>query len=498
MRETRHGPVLDRVPIGATGSTYADVEGTYALRWVGRDVGLRPSTAVRLAGATDFASFAAAAADVACPGQNFVYADVDGHVGLRVTGRYPVRREGDGTVPLPDHGWDGWVPDDELPAVLDPPEGRVVSANDGAHAPRAPHLLTRDFHAPDRSRRIDELLDARERHDAASFAAMQRDTVSLAARATTPLLLERVPEAAAFLGDWDHDLAAGSTAAAVWTAWTGTIARRALADRLGPELLAAYTASWETWRCSVLPALLRRPEGWLDDDMLRRALTEALEELGTPIPTWGDVHRLVLAHPLAAIPGLEPLFVAVDAPIGGDAQTVAASGIDGAAGMRAAVIASARMVWDLANLDDPTASTVLVPSGVSGNPASPHWRDQTAAYLSGEVPGGPARRPRAHPGAAGEPVASRHAEVQRPPHPQVHALPARPAEAEAFQAEPPLVRPVDARHHGGRGGPDRLELHAGPRGEQHGAPDRPGAHRGRVLRRHVLEVSNGSVCTTCG
>ena len=219
-----------------------------------------------------------------------------------------------------------------------------------------------------------------------SFAAIQRDTVSLAARETTPLLLERVPSAKTWLDGWDHDLRADSTAAAVWTVWTETIARRALAPALGEQLFVAYTASWETWRCMVLPALLAEPGAWLDDDLLAAALDDALRELGEPVPTWGELHRIVLAHPFAQIPGLETMFTAVDVGAGGDAQTVAAAAVDGAAGAgrRAAVIASARMVWDLA---EPERSAWTVPTGVSGNPVSSHWSDQAGTHTDRSAAG---------------------------------------------------------------------------------------------------------------
>jgi penicillin amidase len=398
VRETGHGPILDRVPVGDTASAYEDVEGTFALRWVGHETGLRPSTVLRVAEATDFESFRWAVLQVQCPGQNWLYADVDGHIGLQVAGRHPIRTIGDGTEPLPDHGWDGWIPDPEMPWLLDPEEGRIVTANDGLlHEALTDHLISRDHHVANRARRIHELLDATEVHDATSFAAIQLDTVSIAARDTFRELVARVPESAGHFYGWGGELAADSTAAAVWEVWIEHIARRALGDRLGEDLYRAYTASWETWRCAVLPALLADdPDGWLAGDVLEDALATALAELGEPTPTWGELHRLRLAHPLAAIPGLEPLFVAVDEPLGGDEQTVAAAGVDAVAGREAAVIPSARIVWDLADLD---ASILVLPAGVSGNPASPHWNDQTPAYRAGtRPPDGPARTLTVNPG----------------------------------------------------------------------------------------------------
>jgi penicillin amidase len=283
--------------------------------------------------------------------------------------------------------------------MIDPPEGAIVSANDGLLAAMlTEHLISTDFHAPTRALRIRELLDARRTHDVASFAAIQRDTVSLAARAAAPALVAHTtPSGAAartaldLLAGWDHDLGAGSQAAAVYEVWTEAIARRALAARVGDDVFRAYAASAETWKGAVLPSLLEDPRGWLDDDLLAGALDDALEELGDPIPTWGELHRLVLAHPLARIPGLEPLFVAADEPLGGDEHTVAAAGMDGVAGRTAAVVPSIRMIWDLAAIAAGAEGSVMtLPSGVSGNPASPHWNDQTTAFMEGVGPRGTA------------------------------------------------------------------------------------------------------------
>ena len=186
---------------------------------------------------------------------------------------------------------------------------------------------------------------------------------------------------------WDGDMAAGSAAAAVFNVWSRHIARRALEPRLGEELFRHYHAWREPFQCQALLALLRTPGGWLDDDLLRAALDDALEELreveGDDPATWrwGAIHRLRLAHPLASIPGLEPLFLAADVELGGDEQTVMQAGFDGRDGYPAAVIPSWRAVYDLADLD---RSVGVMPTGISGNPASAHWSDQTERWLAGD------------------------------------------------------------------------------------------------------------------
>ena len=185
--------------------------------------------------------------------------------------------------------------------------------------------------------------------------------------------------------------------------------------RLGEDLFRHYHAWREAFQCEVLPALLADPaNGWIDDDLLRAALADALAELRETLGEdpqawrWGALHRLRLATPLASIPGLEALFVAADVELGGDEQTVMQGGFDGRDGYRVAVIPSWRVVYDLADLD---RSVGVLPAGVSGNPASPHWNDQAAAVGERRVPSPSlhrGRRGRGHrlPHAARPPVTS--------------------------------------------------------------------------------------------
>ena len=408
VRETRHGPILDVQEHGLISKSFrrtrepADGD-AYALAWTGRDHGIRPTTVERVARATSFEAFREAALEVGCPGQNFVYADVDGTIGYQCTGTYPIRERGDGSAPVPGwdgrHEWVGWLPPEELPWDVDPAHGFLVSANDRPHAADYPHLISSDFHEPFRAQRIRELLELRDDHDVASSAAIQTDTVSLPMRRLVPLLVgamgdptdptdETERRALELLDGWDGDLDAGSGAAALTSAWVAHLGRRALGPWLGEDLAEAYLTWRERWVCTALPAMLEAGDDRVDESVVARALTDAVTELRASLGddpagwTWGGLHTLTLAHPLAAIPGLEPLFVAARLGVGGDEQTVAQSGIDGTKGYAAAVVASWRMVVDLA---DPTRPHVTLPAGNSGNPASPHWDDQLAAYVNGEL-----------------------------------------------------------------------------------------------------------------
>ena len=119
VRETRHGPILETAPVGVAGNEYARVDGTFALRWTAADGLLEPLVLTELVRAASFGEFREALRGLWCPGQNVVYADLDGTIGYQCTGRFPLRRAGDGSAPVAgwtsDHEWEGYLPYEELP-----------------------------------------------------------------------------------------------------------------------------------------------------------------------------------------------------------------------------------------------------------------------------------------------------------------------------------------------------------------------------------------------
>jgi penicillin amidase len=408
-RETRHGPILDTVPVGVAGDAFEPLEETIAIRWTGADALLEPSALVDLARAGSFEEAREALRGLSCPGQNVVYADVDGTIGYQCTGRYPIRRHGDGSAPVPgwtsEYEWEGWLAFEDLPWSKDPGRGWIVTANNRTHDEDYPHLIGRDFHTSFRAERIAELLDAELAIGVDGAARMQVDTVSLPARRLLPRLLATPPStsgaagALAALASWDGDLRADSMAAAVYQTWLGTIAARVLNVEADPETFAAYFAWREAFTCSALPALLEGdepPAGGRWDDLLAGALEDALADLRARLGEdpaawrWGALHLVRFAHPLARLPLVGTLFVAAEHELGGDEQTVLQAGVDARLGFDAVVIPSWRVVVDLADVDRTAA---VLTTGQSGNPVSPHWNDQTELWARGELRSCPFTRP---------------------------------------------------------------------------------------------------------
>jgi penicillin G amidase len=321
---------------------------------------------------------------------------------MYLTGRTPVRRVGDGSLPAP--GWDGrqdwtgWVPFDAMPHVEDPASGAIANANNRPAPPDSPAYLGRDWPDDARFRRIGALLAAQPRHDAAGFAAMQADTVSTLAHDLLgpQSLLRRAPRPGGAAGTaqdlllaWDGNVRADRPEGLVFNAWI---------DRLGDLALAAGGVPEGAWtpRADFLRLVLS-PDGagaaWCGGDCAAlggRALAEAVAALAAtqgPDPAawrWGAVHVARFEHPLLrALPGLGWL-TGLAAATGGDEWTVSRGGIRGYGPEPFAHVhgAGLRLVADLA---DPDATLAVIATGQSGNPASAHWGALLAPWRDGRM-----------------------------------------------------------------------------------------------------------------
>ena len=232
VRLTRHGPLVSDAinAINAARPGRASLA-PLALRWTALDADDSTLEAfLKLNAARNWSDFTGALRDFIVPSQNFVYADVDGHIGYYAPGRIPIRARGDGTVPVDgwtgENEWTGWVPFEKLPHVADPPQHFIVTANHRPAGNGYPYVIGSDWPEPYRAARITELLAGLAKATPADFARIQRDTVSLHARALLPLLLEHVRpdseadrQAVETLRDWNGDAAGSSSAAPIFEAW---------------------------------------------------------------------------------------------------------------------------------------------------------------------------------------------------------------------------------------------------------------------------------------
>src|SRR2546429_5786145 len=153
---TRHGPVVHR-----------EGDKAYALRWTATEPGGLVHSYNWLGKAHNSQEFREIMRHVWGPGQNAVYADVEGNIGYLMAARVPIRKKGHGEVPVPgdtdDYEWTGYIPFDQLPQALNPASGLIATANARVVGPDYKPYLTDRWGDPYRTARIyDQLHD---RHD---------------------------------------------------------------------------------------------------------------------------------------------------------------------------------------------------------------------------------------------------------------------------------------------------------------------------------------------
>jgi penicillin G amidase len=414
VRISRHGPLIsDAINANNAASTRvprpAPLE-PLAFQWTALDREDRTILAfLNLNQARNWTEFTAALRDFVVPSQNFVYADVDGHIGYYAPGYFPVRASGNGTAPAEGwtgaSDWTGWVPFEQLPHAFDPPEHFIASANERPVPPEYPYAVNGEWTEPYRAQRIVDLLTRKAPLKADDFAVMQADTVSLHAQALLPVLLARIrstdardQRAVTILRQWNGDARGGSAAAAIFQAWYFELVPAVLLEKLGPQLTASYQ---ELDRSSYVSRFIARtfatPDNpWCDDSRtavketcddralgaLRAGLERLEQQLGTDMARWrwDEVHRAVFAHAtLDTVPILGRLLRRT-APHGGDWSTIDVGPVFAPRPFEQHSLPGYRQIVDLSPAND---NRFLEAVGQSGHVLSPRYDDALRDWSEG-------------------------------------------------------------------------------------------------------------------
>jgi penicillin amidase len=395
-RITRHGPIVSELIPGETRQV--------ALRWTLYD-GLRiPFFDVNMA--QNWEDFRKAFALLDAPGQNVVYADVDGNIGYHATGKVPIRAAGDGSLPVSGaddaHEWTGFVAFDRLPNIYNPPSGVIGTANGRITPDDFKVSLSAEWEAPWRTERIYRVLESGGKFAPADMLALETDVQSesdlFAAEkfvyavdhAAHPSV--RARQAAEFLRNWDGRMLASAAAPTIAVRCSEALTRLLLEPRLGPapEGTAEQerTLSWKSyaWRMRSVwlqNLMLHQPKRWLPekypsyDELLAAAVELAVNSPDAPRDLtswrWGTFNAVEIDHPVL---GRIPLLGAWTGP-----------GVKEQSGSRYTVKAvtrhhgpSERFTANMAELD---RSTLNLVTGQGGNFLSPYYMDQWKAWYEG-------------------------------------------------------------------------------------------------------------------
>lgn len=374
VEETRNGAIIT----DETGQKFA-------LKWTARDPKNQEFEAFFLLNrAKNWTDFRNALKTYGGAAQNFVYADVKGNIGWIAAGRIPIRRTGDGALPYDgataDGDWTGFIPFDELPNLYNPPEGLIVTANQRIVGKGYKYFgaMSRDAANPWRARRIYDLLknntkvtfdDVRDvQHDVFSnvYADLAAEIVKNSAAS---------PETLNALKNWDGKMTADTKA--------GLLVheiRNCAANKIADE---NKVPSWVARERLLYWIIKENSARWLPKsfanygELLRTCDTEARANLANPKRfgadetnwRWGNSFVANFQHPLAIVPLVGAQFKVSYTNVGG-------SGVTPNVGS----YVSMRHIASPGNWD---ATLHVIPLGQSGNPSSPHFKDQFEAWRTG-------------------------------------------------------------------------------------------------------------------
>jgi penicillin G amidase len=423
VRSTIHGPVLNDV------DGRLEDQPLMSLAWTAiRDADRTFEAILGLNKASNFDEFQESLSLYGAPSQNFVYADVDGHIGYQFPGAVPIR-DGDPTGDRPRPGddgsseWAGMIPYEELPSQLDPVDGTIVTANNAAVDASFPYHVASNWDPGYRAERIADQLLARG-EDGLSFEDMndlQLDTALPRAQDAASWLLTMEPATddgrlvLEQILEWDGRCDVDSVGCAAWSMFEYRLHRDLFDDELG-SLARDYVGSRIAW--VVVNELVDEPESaWWDDvstperESSASIITRALDEAGGALRisygapggwTWGRLHTATFREQTLGTSGIGPLeWYFNDGPhaVAGAGGAINATdyrsrraypdpldpayvpvGVDRLFEM--ANMPSMRFVIDMSDLD---GARIVITTGQSGNPFDHHYNDLIEPWRTGET-----------------------------------------------------------------------------------------------------------------
>jgi penicillin amidase len=382
---TRHGPVVER-----------EGDKGYALRWTATEPGGLSNSYNFLGKAKNWEEFRSIMKKVWGPGQNAVYADVQGNIGYIMAARVPIRKKGHGEVPEPgdtdDYEWTGYVPFDQLPQAFNPQSGLIVTANARVVGPNYKPYLTDRWEEPYRTARIYDLLHDKHGLRPEDMLKVETDTYSYPDVFVGLQLLEankkskpqdaRAQKLTEGLKDWNGIADANSPEVPFLEGTRRAALRLILQPYLGNE-----TNLYE-WRSTAFlqKVLTDRPPNWLPkqfqsyDELLAAAADDSVAKMAKETHSekiadwpWKRFDALDMLHPIGHEGLLKRLLSITDKPQSGTQFSVRAATKHHGPSMR--------FVADLSDWDD---SILLIPAGQSGQLGSAHYADQFSYWFEGK------------------------------------------------------------------------------------------------------------------
>ncbi|GIN40142.1 penicillin acylase family protein [Heyndrickxia oleronia] len=393
---TRHGPIISEFAADSGKDT------VLSLQWTALQPSNELEAILKMNRAKNWDEFETALENFQTPAQNFVFASNDGTIAYKANGKIPIRKKGDGLLPVPgwsdEYEWTGYIPFNELPKTVNPKEGFISTANNKVISDDYPYHISHNWAQPYRQMRIQEVLKANDQITAKDMRDLQMDKLNLQAKEFVPIFLNELKgtkdktekEAIQQLKKWNFVDNEELAAPLIFNRWMTKISDVLFNKEISVEMLEKFGG-----RKQAVDELLRhaaegKPGPWIKENgglqaVLKKsfdlAINEIKDEQGNSVSkwSWGEYHQLYFPHPLSSVKPLNYLFNSDGRiPVGGSSVTVqaAANKNDGTVNHGG----SWRFVIDTANMD---SAYHLVGPGQSGHLKSKWYHNQLNAWANG-------------------------------------------------------------------------------------------------------------------
>ncbi len=332
------------------------------------------------------------------PALNVMLADANGSIGWTLTGKIPKRRGFDGSISVPwgtpEIAWNGYLAPEELPRVLDPESGFIVTANNFVIGKDYPFPVGQNYANGYRASRIRQRLASMHDITETAMSRLQADTRTgfydfyrdLALSVLSDRAVRENPGLARikkYLTAWSGRAEADSRGIGVLFSFR----RRLAGEIILPLLKQCYATdekfyySWfnmDTALRQILtmrqPNLLPRGEIYQNwDDLILTVLIRTVEKLEAHHGVqdinqlvWSDINPVRISHPFSrAVPALSKFLDLPEYPLSG--CTFCINVIAEGYGV------TERLVVSPAHHDE---GFLAMPGGQSGHPLSEHYIDQ--------------------------------------------------------------------------------------------------------------------------
>ncbi len=386
-RESKLGPILSDAPLLKT-----ENEQVLAMKWVGHSVTDEFTSFLKVNQSKSWPEFREAFKSYGVSGQNFLYADTANNIGMVLAVQIPNRHPAlaPQLVLNPDsvhHHWRGVLKSTELPTVLNPPEGFIVSANNRPVINEPP--IGHFFSADDRITRLQDLLRQKSVIDVAYLKEIQKDVFIPSALAVRDALLMKIDEFKLIqnknytwlnlLRSWNGFYWAESSAPVAFQLLLYHFATQFYTKRYDADMTKRLLSS------DQINVLASQDLKTGDNSLLKTSLEFAVKKTTDEYPkfaNWGEMHRLILSHPLENIPLIGGRFRFGDYPIDGSYNS-AMKTAHAITNKRHQTFygANSRFIACMKNLDE---NYFVLLGGQDGWVGSDQLVDQVPLWLAGE------------------------------------------------------------------------------------------------------------------